>query len=99
MGHRDAPSVTPADVCVNLGNRLGSGKSASITRIEELGLQATEEAFACAIVPASLPFVNRPNELFRDHAFQPAGPAIIAFAISVDYGSRFAVSGALNRCI
>jgi hypothetical protein len=49
-GHLDACFVIPADVGVNLVNKLGCGEGPSITRIEELGLQAPEEAFACGIV-------------------------------------------------
>jgi hypothetical protein len=49
-GHLDARFVISADVGGNFVNTLGRGKGAPITRIEELGLHATEEAFACGIV-------------------------------------------------
>jgi len=42
--------VLPADEGVNLVNKLGRGEGPPITRIEELGLQASEEAFTCSIV-------------------------------------------------
>ena len=49
-GHLDARFVVPADVSINLVNKLGHGEGPPITRIEELSLQASEEAFTCGIV-------------------------------------------------
>jgi hypothetical protein len=49
-GHPDMCCVLPADAGVNLVNKLGRGEGPPITRIEELGLQASEEAFTCGIV-------------------------------------------------
>ncbi|UOA21296.1 hypothetical protein DSM14862_04136 (plasmid) [Sulfitobacter indolifex] len=49
-GHLDARFVIPTDVGVNLVDKLGHGEGSPIARIEELSLQASEEAFTCGIV-------------------------------------------------
>ncbi len=49
-GHLDARFVIPMGVDVNLVNKLGHGEGSLIARIEELSLQAFEEAFTCGIV-------------------------------------------------
>ena len=49
-GHLDACFVVPADVSINLVNKLGHGEGSPIARIEELSLQTPKEAFKCGIV-------------------------------------------------
>jgi len=49
-GHLDARFVIPMDVGVNLINKLGQGEGSPIAKIEELSLQASEEAFTSGIV-------------------------------------------------
>ena len=98
-GHFDACFVVPTDVGVNLVNKLGRGEGPPITRIEEFRLQASEEAFTCGIVLRTRLSRHRTNELCCVYSFQPARPAIVASAIAVDYGPRFAVSDGFYRCI
>ena len=49
-GHLDACFVIPADVGINLVNKLGHGEGSPIAGIEELSLQTSKEAFTCGIV-------------------------------------------------
>jgi hypothetical protein len=45
------------------------------------------------------PFVTSNEQALLTCTFQPAGPAIMASTIAVDYGPRFAVCDGLNCCI